>query len=204
MSTQQMLPKLFIQMSGAPGSGKSTTARLLRNSIDGVVIDHDILRSTMLESAVGFDQAAKLAYDLQWALAQDIMRQGLSVIIDSTCNFQEVLDKGSVYAKQHGYAYWYVECKVEDIDELDRRLRTRDRMASQRSSVDQPPAAAVAARGGEENPRARFKKWIESPCRPKDNVIIVDSTGDMDTLQDCILKQIVGFGGCGGIVDSSL
>ncbi|KAI4868838.1 P-loop containing nucleoside triphosphate hydrolase protein [Hypoxylon rubiginosum] len=157
MSTQQTPQKLFIQMSGAPGSGKSTIARLLGNSISGVVIDHDIFRSTLLESDVPFDQAARIAYQLQWALARDVMKQGCSVIIDSTCNFQQVLDQGSALAQQHGFAYWYVECKVQDVDLLDQRLRTRDPMTSQRTGVDCPPAAAQSARAGEDS-RALFKK----------------------------------------------
>jgi len=40
---------VFIQMPGAPGSGKSTMAKLLRQSIGGVVIDHDVIRSSLLE-----------------------------------------------------------------------------------------------------------------------------------------------------------
>ncbi|PMB66142.1 hypothetical protein BM221_008344 [Beauveria bassiana] len=56
-------------MSGAPGSGKSTVARLLGRAITTVVIDHDVLRSAFLKARLPFDQAAKGAYDLQWALA---------------------------------------------------------------------------------------------------------------------------------------
>ncbi|KAL7918840.1 hypothetical protein ACQKWADRAFT_302956 [Trichoderma austrokoningii] len=55
-------------MSGAPGSGKSTMARLLKSAINGVVIDHDALRPDLLESGLGFDQAAKLAYSRNKAL----------------------------------------------------------------------------------------------------------------------------------------
>ena len=66
--------KLFIQMSGTPGSGKSTIAALLRQRIGGVVIDHDVLRSSLFESGIPFDQAAQHAYQLQWALAQDFIR----------------------------------------------------------------------------------------------------------------------------------
>ncbi|KAM3524270.1 hypothetical protein NHJ13051_004654 [Beauveria bassiana] len=33
------------------------------------------------------------------------MKQSLSVIIDSTCNFQEVLDQGAACASQHNYTY---------------------------------------------------------------------------------------------------
>ncbi|OBT69529.1 hypothetical protein VE03_01059 [Pseudogymnoascus sp. 23342-1-I1] len=193
MSMDRNYPKLFIQMSGAPGSGKSTIARLLGQSIGGVVIDHDVLRSTLLESDLQLGPAAKHAYQLQWALAQDVMKQGLSVIIDSTCNFQVVLDRGSELAKQQGYHYWYVECQVQDVDLLDRRLRSRDSMTSQRTGVDCAPAAAVAAGGvGEiEDSRATFKRWIENPCRPEDgNIVIVGSTENPEMLRDHILKKI--------------
>ena len=98
--------KLFTQMSGAPGSGKSTVARLLGRSIGGLVIDHDIVRSALLDgNDVPFDQVAKRAYQLQWEVARDVMKQGFNVIIDSTCNFQEVLDQGSTLAEQHGFTY---------------------------------------------------------------------------------------------------
>ncbi|KAK4068626.1 uncharacterized protein Triagg1_7274 [Trichoderma aggressivum f. europaeum] len=192
MSTPQM-PKprnLFIQMSGAPGSGKSTIAAQLGRRINGVVIDHDVFRSSLIETGIPFEQAAKCAYRLQWAQAQHIIKQGLSVIVDSTCNYQDILDCGSALANQHYYTYWYIECRVQDIDLLDERLRTRDPMTSQRTGVDRPPAAAAESDHAAQDSRALFKKWIESPFRPKDNVLIVDSTRSPDILRDEILKQI--------------
>ena len=130
-------------MSGAPGSGKSTIAALLRQWIGGVVIDHDVLRSSLLKSGIPFGQAAQHAYQLQWALAQNFIKQDLIVIIDSICNYQNVLDQGSALAKQYNYTYWYVECRVQDIDLLDQRLRFRDSMMSQPTGIDRPPAAAI-------------------------------------------------------------
>ncbi|KAI1359869.1 P-loop containing nucleoside triphosphate hydrolase protein [Xylaria arbuscula] len=184
--------KLFIQMSGVPGSGKSTLARQLRPAINGVIIDHDVLRSSLLESGLlQFDQAAKQAYLLQWAIARDVMKQGLSVIIDSTCNYDEVLSEGSALAAQHGYEYWYIECKVQDIDLLDQRLRARNPMASQRTSVDMPPAAARSARVGVDS-RALFMKWIDNPARPKDNVITVDSQKNSEDICNQVLRRIIG------------
>lgn len=196
MSTQQTpqtLQKLFIQMSGAPGSGKSTMARLLARFINNtVVIDHDILRSSFLESNMAFEHAANCAYQFQWKLAQDFIEQGLNVIIDSTCNFQTVLDQGSTLAKKHGYSFWYVECRVQDVDLLDERLRTRTPMTSQRAGVYRPPAAAEKGNCTVAEFHALFEKWIERPCRPESNLVIVDSTGDAEILRDHILKQIVG------------
>ncbi|KAI0150566.1 P-loop containing nucleoside triphosphate hydrolase protein [Xylariaceae sp. FL1272] len=200
---QQPLPpslgKLVIQMSGAPGSGKSTVARLLRQHLgNAVIIDHDVLRSALLEPGLlAFDQAAKQAYLLQWKLAEDFLEQGVNrVIIDSTCNYSEVLEQGSSLAAQRGYAYWYVECSVGDVDLLDQRLRARLPMASQRSAINCPPVAAQenGARVGEDS-RALFAKWMGRPCRPDDDsrVIVVDSKASPELLCGQILSRFAGL-----------
>ena len=122
-----------------------------------------------------------------------IGRSNFSLIrekFDSTCNYPQVLEQGSSLAAQHGYGYWYVECKVDDIDLLDQQLRARPPIASQQTAVDCPPAAAQAARAGEDA-RALFAKWIESPRRPDDRAIVVDSRGNPEMLCDEIMKQIV-------------
>ncbi len=151
-------PQSFVvQMSGAPGSGKSSLSKLLRPSLNAVIIDHDVIRSSLLEnSEASFDKVAKQAYSLQWALAEDMMKQGHSVIIDSTCNFQTVLDTGMALAAKCGFAYWYVECCVNDIDLLDQRLRLRVPLKSQRTSVDFVPEAARNSRN-DDDARTSFK-----------------------------------------------
>lgn len=181
--------KLFIQMAGAPGAGKSTTAMLLQRSIGGLVIDHDIIRSSLLEdySDAAFDQVAKSAYRLQWVMAEQAAKQGLNVIIDSVCNYQKTLDNGSALAERLGYTYWYVECRVESIALLDERLRTRKPMRSQRTGVDCPPAGASRSGRGEEV----LRKRIANPCRPEKNVIIVDTAaGSLDVNLEEVLRQI--------------
>ena len=107
------LPNLFVQMSGAPGSGKSTIANLLASSIGGVVFDHDQEKSSILEAGVPFKDAAKETYDLGWVFATNMIGEERSVIIDSTCNYREVLDRGVALAQEHGYSHWYVERQRE-------------------------------------------------------------------------------------------
>ncbi|KAF4628797.1 hypothetical protein G7Y89_g9352 [Cudoniella acicularis] len=115
-------------------------AMLLQQAIGGLVIDHDIIRSSLLEdNDVSFDQVVKSAYRPQWALAEHVVKQGLNVTVDSTCNFLEVIDQGSKLAKRYDFAYCYIECKVKDINLLDERPRTRAPMKSQRTGVDRPP-----------------------------------------------------------------
>ena len=188
---------MLIQMSGAPGSGKSTLARLLRPSLNATIIDHDVLRSSLLESdIIPFDQAAKQAYQLQWALAQDLMKQNISsVIIDSTCNYAETLNQGTSLAAKNGYVYYYIECRADSIDLLDERMRARQPMTSQRSAVNCPPAAAVEQGNStqvEEDARALFTRWIENPCRPDDTscVIVVDSSTPVETLREQVLTRL--------------
>ena len=166
-------------------------AKLLRQSIRGVVVDHDILRSSFLEAEVPFDKAAKHAYRLQWTLAEDMIKQGLSIIMDSVCNYEQVLNQGSALAMKYGYTYWYIECQVHDIELLDQRLRARDPLSSQRSGVDRPPAAAESVRPKQDS-RELFQRWMKKPWRPTDNAIIVDSSENPEALRDYVLKQILG------------
>jgi predicted kinase len=179
-------------MSGAPGSGKSTLSRLMAQSLDGVIIDHDLLKSFFLDSDVAFDRAGRLAYRLQWVLAADLLGQGRrAVVVDSPCNFAEILERGATIASEHGAAYRYVECRVsvDDVALLDRRIQGRVAMRSQRTGVGRPPGdAQVVGQGPDYD--ALFRKWIEHPCRPEGDIIVVDSTQSPEEGLDYVLKQI--------------
>jgi predicted kinase len=182
--------KILIQMSGCPGSGKSTMADLLGQSINDVVIDHDLIRSFFLNNDISFEQAAKLAYRFQWVLAEDMIKRERNVIIDSTCNYDETLKQGIVLARKYGFNYGYVECRVHDIELLDRRLRNRISLRSQRTGVSLPPTDANDVRHNEDF-QTLFKRWIEQPCRPDRDAIVVDSSTEPEQCLEYILKQIV-------------
>ncbi|KAH9012064.1 hypothetical protein EDB85DRAFT_1965448 [Lactarius pseudohatsudake] len=139
--SSQQTRKLFIQMSGAPGSGKNMTANPLARLINGVVIDHDIL----LEKGISFDKAAEVAYHLDWTFAEAVIKQEHGVIVDSTCNYEQILSQGIALAQRYGYEYWYVEVKADNVGMLDERLRKRVPLRSQRARVDCPPRDAGGA-----------------------------------------------------------
>ncbi|HEX4775015.1 MAG TPA: AAA family ATPase [Candidatus Saccharimonadales bacterium] len=177
-------------MSGAPGSGKTTLSRLLATSLNGVAIDHDLLKTFFLDSALPFDQSGRLTYRLQWVLAADFLRQGhRAVVVDSPCNFAEILDRGAAVAREHGCAYRYVECRVavEDVALLDERIRGRAPLRSQRTGVARPPADSRVVQGADYD--ALFRKWIEHPARPE-SAIVVDSTRSPEESLAFVLKQI--------------
>lgn len=181
--------KLLIQMSGAPGSGKSTLAHLLAPLLSAIIINHDLIKSTLLSSSIPFTQSAQLTYNLQFRLAEDILKQGHSVIIDSTCNYQETLDAGKELAKEYGVEWRYVECSLSDIEILEERLRGRVGLRSQRSEVSEGPVDGEGMKSGDEE-RRRFRGWMERPCRPESGGIVTDSTRSPEECLDDVLKQL--------------
>jgi len=186
--------KLLIQMSGAPGSGKTTLAKLLAPAIDGVAIDHDFIKSFFLENDIVFAQSGRLAYRFQWTLAEEMIKQGRNVIIDCPCNYDHILNQGTTLAQKHGYKYKYIECKcsVDDIDLLDQRLRSRVPTRSQRTGVSRPPRDANNVDQSNEEYHALFRKWIESPYRPASDIIVVGSASGMspEECRDHVLKEL--------------
>jgi len=93
----------------------------------------------------------------------------------------------------------YVECKVEDIGVLERRLRGRTPLRSQRMSVEEPPVDAIAERHFVEDGRTMMKRKIENPVRPTGDgdgdtmVIVVDSSRRAEECVEKILEQIRGL-----------
>src|SRR2546423_608664 len=112
-------------MSGAPGSGKTTLAHAIAGRIGAAVIDHDVTKSALLAADVPAAIAGRASYAVLDALAQHLLAQRHSVIFDSPCFYEELLERGQRLARQAGAQYRYIECVVEDLHELDRRLRTR-------------------------------------------------------------------------------
>jgi hypothetical protein len=134
---------------------------------------------------------AKLTYNLQWTLAEDVIKQGRTVIIGSTCNYKETLTQGTALAERYGFEYKHVECKVNDIDLLDQRLQSRVSLRSQRKGVNVPPTDVSALLGTDFDHRAQYKNCIENPCRPICNAIVVDLTRRLQECLDYVLEQIV-------------
>lgn len=130
----------FLQMSGFPGSGKSTLARHIGKRTGAVVLDHDIVKSALLKSMDARQLDARttgsISYDIEWALIDFHLSQGHSVILDSPCFYQEMLEKGKILSKKHHAEYKYIECYLEDYIEINRRLKTRQQMISQIQEVE--------------------------------------------------------------------
>jgi predicted kinase len=184
-----MADVVVVQMSGAPGAGKSTIARELVRHRRLVAIDRDVVLTAMLEgdsaSYGDFTIARVASYSVVKAMADDVLAQGLGVIIDSPCFYDELLAAGRALAAKHGVAYRYIECVTEDIGLLDTRLRSRPALRSQRPSVDAPPIDLTADR--ERTGTDLFADWIANMKRP-DTYLRLDTTQPLD---ECVAEALV-------------
>lgn len=178
---------VFIQMSGAPGAGKTTLARAIAPQIGAVIIDHDITKSALLEATVPPSTAGAASYTVLDALARDLLRQGWSVIFDSPCLYGELLERGQRLAHEAGARYRYIECWLADLDALDHRLRTRSRLPSQLSGIRVPPAIGT---GKTEINDAVFREWIDTMKRPTENYLVIDTTQPLESYITTALAYI--------------
>ncbi len=163
-------------MSGVPGSGKSSIAKELASQLKAVVLDHDVTKSAILESGVSESKAGAASYEVIKALSKRLLGQGASVIVDSPCLYEELLTHGIRAAAEYNAKYRYVECNFSDLEELDRRLRSRSSMPSQIQHLEQkfahagtPPRVA----------RDLIIEWSEKVQRPDWNAIVLDTSHEM-------------------------
>jgi predicted kinase len=182
--------QVFIQMSGAPGSGKTTVANEIARHIGAVIIDHDITKSALLNADIPAPTAGPASYEVLVAFAQHLLNQGYSVIFDSPCYYEQLLERGQRLAREAGGEYRYIECVVEDLAELDRRLRNRTRLPSQLAGVWVPPTdGSGKGRSGEE----AFRDWIANMKRPESGYLVLDTTRPLDVcIQEAIAYIEVG------------
>ncbi len=168
-----MTQLVFVQMSGVPGAGKTTLAHAIAPTIGAVVIDHDVTKSALLGANVPVSLAGYASYMVLDALARHLLHQGHSVIFDSPCLYEELLMRGQQLAAEVGATYRYIECRVDDLDELDRRLRTRPRLPSQLAGVRVSPTAGS---GKTQMGDDVFHEWIATMKRPTSNFLTLDTS----------------------------
>ncbi len=94
-------PSFLLQMAGRSGAGKSTLARLVGARTGAVVIDLDVVKTASLDAGSTWDLAGRIGYEASRALADSLLGQRRSVILDSPCRFQQIVDGGSAIAVQH-------------------------------------------------------------------------------------------------------
>lgn len=170
----------FIQMSGFPGSGKSTLALEIAKREDCIIVDHDISKSAMLdcvdEGILDGKLAGKISYNVDFALIEFYLSQGRSVILDSPCLYDEMIDKGTKISSKYNADYKYIECYLDDFIEINDRLKKRIRKVSQISEVKSEEA---------------FYITLENSKKPENFTYLVVNTKDpLSTYIDDVISYI--------------
>ncbi len=178
------MPIYFIQMSGVPGSGKSSIARGIASQLTAVILDHDETKSAILRSGVSESQAGAASYEVIKALSKRLLEQATSVIVDSPCLYQELLDHGMRAAQEYNARYKYIECQLNDLSELDKRLRSRKALTSQILHLDQQFSHAGAAK---RRAMDLIVEWAEQAKRPQQDALVLDTARP---IADCVLEAL--------------
>lgn len=165
-------------MSGVPGSGKSSLAKAIRENLNVVIVDHDIIKTALLEKINGnlsMQYAGQASYHIDWSLIESFLSQQHNVILDSPCLYDEMIDKGLDLAKKYNAKYKYVECLNKDFSSVNDRLQSRNKKLSQIlqfASYDS------------------FIQTVNSSKRPPhNNYLMVDSSKPVDSY----LKSVIDY-----------
>lgn len=165
----------LLQMAGFPGCGKSTLAKEISKHIDVVVIDRDVIKSSMIESGVDLDIVASASYDVVFSLCKYYLGINKSVIIDTPCFYDNLISNGINIADEYDAKYKYIECRVEDFEVVNNRLKSRERSISQIPSTE----------------KESFLGAIDNSKHPtKTDYLIVDSSLPIESYIQKVLSYI--------------
>lgn len=165
----------LLQMAGFPGSGKSAIAQLIAKHTNSIVIDRDVIKSSMLSSGIKDQLLADASYLVVFDLAAYYLSKGISVIIDTPCYYKETVDKGLELCKEYNSVYKYIECKVDSYEEIEKRIKTRKRLATQISEIT----------------RERYNNSLDKSVKPINiDTLVVNSTSDKHYDMDIVLNYI--------------
>jgi predicted kinase len=181
---------MLLQLSGVPGTGKSTLARSLTADLGLVVLDTDVVKSALMASNVPFSAAGPATYAAVLAIASDLLAQGRSVVVDSPCRYAELLASGQRVAAEAKVPYRLVELWADDPAELLPRLATRDARPSQVI----PPVG----RWELGTPAETLRGWQEQLVRPETGWLRVDALADPATVLAEVREWLAASVGPGG------
>ncbi|OFD55088.1 hypothetical protein BWGOE4_37430 [Bacillus mycoides] len=163
----------FVQMSGFPGSGKSTLARKIAKGTGAVIIDHDIVKTALLlsieEASIDAKLAGKISYNIDWSLIEFHLSEGQAVIFDSPCLYEEMVEKGTDLSKKYNAKYKYIECYLDDSNEINFRLKNRDRMLSQIKEIQSEESFKYTIKNSKKPPE--YKCLVVDTKQPLESYI---------------------------------
>lgn len=116
---------MLIILGGLPGAGKTTIARELARQIGAVHLRIDSIEQALRDSDVGGRPFNDAGYRVGYAVAEDNLRVGRTVIADSVNPIQLTRDAWMAVATRTQTVAIEIEVVCSDSNEHRRRLETR-------------------------------------------------------------------------------
>lgn len=162
---------LLIVLGGLPGSGKTTIARALAHRIGAVHLRIDTIEQTLKSAAVLKDDLGPAGYLVAYALAEDNLRLGTTVIADAV-NRVEIARAGwRSVASRTGAKLLQVELRCSDPAQHRSRVESR---AADIAGHQLPRWAEVAA--------LTWEPWVAD--------LVVDTAQPVEATVDTIVTRL--------------
>ncbi|MER5221735.1 AAA family ATPase [Streptomyces flaveus] len=116
---------MLIIMGGLPATGKTTLARALARQLDAVHVRIDTIEQAVVRSGLGRHPLGAVGYVVGYALAEDHLRQGLTVIAESVNPLTVTRDAWRDVADVAGVPAAEIEIVCSDPVEHERRATRR-------------------------------------------------------------------------------
>lgn len=168
---------MLIVIGGLPATGKTTLARLLAAEIGAVHLRVDTIEQALVRSGLTRHPVGPAGYVVGYALAEEHLRQGLTVIAESVNPLTVTRNAWRGAAVRAGVPCVEVEAVCSDQDEHRRRVASR--------SVDIPDL-----------PLPDWQQIIEREYEPwnRDRVVVDTAGHEPKESLALVLRAVTGHG----------
>lgn len=140
-----------------------------------MVLDYDVVKTALLDAEAPWRLAGGGAYNVLYALADELLAAGSSAIIDSPSHYESMPIRGAAIADRHHACYRFIECVCDDAAELRRRLTSRTPRRSQMRDLDQMSPDADGRIPARQVGQHRWRTY-----GPKGGHLVVDSSAPVE------------------------